>query len=138
MRPGQRLPRRSKVIRPSNGCSWKMNLHVDADRVVHAFGTIRNELIAERTVGGHWVGEIGSSPSATAAAISALVIAHANSAVDLTVDGAVDVAGPDCDQLVNSNLSDLFVEGLLWLAEHQNADGGWGDTERGRSNVAAT
>ena len=37
---------------------------------------VRAELLAERAPGGYWPGQIGSSPVATAAAVSALVVAH--------------------------------------------------------------
>jgi squalene-hopene/tetraprenyl-beta-curcumene cyclase len=33
---------------------------------------------------------------------------------------------------------DLIAGGLRWLADHQNADGGWGDTVRSRSNISTT
>ena len=55
-----------------------MNPHVDVERLIAAHDTVRNELLGERTVGGHWVGELASSPLATATAVSALVIAHGN------------------------------------------------------------
>ena len=114
-----------------------MNLHMDVERVAHALDTARSELLAERTVGGHWVGELGGSPSATAAAVSALVTAHAASSGDLLAESNTP-SGANCAQLLQGDLSELIVESLLWLAERQNPDGGWSDTERGKSSVAAT
>src|SRR6266566_3943731 len=32
----------------------------------------------------------------------------------------------------------LIDNGLRWLAEHQNADGGWGDTVKSISNISTT
>ena len=32
----------------------------------------------------------------------------------------------------------LIRQGLAWLALHQNADGGWGDTTRSFSNISTT
>ena len=53
-----------------------MNLEVDVERLLLAQKAVRAELLAERAPGGHWVGQICSSPVATAAAVSALVVAH--------------------------------------------------------------
>jgi squalene-hopene/tetraprenyl-beta-curcumene cyclase len=113
-----------------------MNLQSDVERLFAAHNTVRAGLLGERTVGGHWVGELSSSPLATAAAVSALVISHGNGGFD-----AAGTAPPERTQLQNmlqGDLSELIVESLHWLAERQNADGGWGDTEGGRSNIAAT
>ncbi len=114
-----------------------MNLQTDVERLVAAHRRVRSELLGERTVGGHWVGELSSSPLATAAAVSALVVAHGNAGFD----ASRDTAPPERTHLQNmlqSGISELVIESLHWLAERQNEDGGWGDTERGRSNVAAT
>ena len=35
-------------------------------------------------------------------------------------------------------LGTLIAGGLRWLAEHQNADGGWGDTVKSVSNISTT
>ncbi len=75
--------------------------------------TIRNllvRLLDRRTAGGWWEGHLASSALATATAVSALAMA----------------AGED------------VTPGLAWLAENQNADGGWGDTILNRSNISTT
>jgi squalene-hopene/tetraprenyl-beta-curcumene cyclase len=104
---------------------------------VAAHQAVRAELLGERTVGGHWVGELSSSPLATAAAVSALVIAQANGGFD-GAEAASTPAGIHFQNLLQGDLSELIVESLHWLAERQNADGGWGDTDRSRSNIATT
>jgi len=114
-----------------------MNVGFDVERVVAAHEAVRAELLGERTVGGHWVGELGPSPLATATAISALVTAHASGSISVSVGSARDER-PDMQQLVNGDLSELLVDSLRWLAERQNEDGGWSDTEHGRSSIAAT
>ena len=38
----------------------------------------------------------------------------------------------------NSPFHSLIVGGVRWLAEHQNADGGWGDTVKSISNISTT
>jgi squalene-hopene/tetraprenyl-beta-curcumene cyclase len=115
-----------------------MNLHVDLERIRVAHKTLRAELMAERTAAGHWVGELASSPSATATAISALVIAHQNDAGLDVRDLPVDDRQFHSQDILQSDLSEVIVESLHWLARLQNEDGGWGDATGARSNLAAT
>ncbi|MDA1055912.1 MAG: squalene--hopene cyclase, partial [Planctomycetota bacterium] len=42
------------------------------------------------------------------------------------------------DELLESELSELIVRGIEWLADHQNEDGGWGDTDKSYSNISTT
>jgi squalene-hopene/tetraprenyl-beta-curcumene cyclase len=114
-----------------------MNLQVDLERVRVAHKTVRAELLAERTDAGHWVGELASSPSATAAAVSALVVAHQSNSQALG-DLAADDKQFRSDNILQGDLSELIVESLHWLARHQSEDGGWGDATGARSNLAAT
>ena len=107
-----------------------------------AHKAVRAELLAERTATGHWVGELASSPLATATAISALVLAHETEEA-AALPGAVAGSAASAENaafahILQSHLSEVIVEGLHWLARVQNADGGWGDATRGRSNLAAT
>jgi squalene-hopene/tetraprenyl-beta-curcumene cyclase len=115
-----------------------MNLHVDVERVIAAHDAVRSDLFAERTLGGHWVGELASSPLATATAVSALTLAHGSRPEDRHADRAVRNGRIDAEHVVRGDLSELIVESLHWLAQRQNNDGGWGDTDGGRSNLAAT
>ena len=71
-------------------------------------------LLAELTPAGHWVGELSSSALSTATAVVALA-----------------QVGREAD-------AGLIRGGLRWLAENQNADGGWGDTVKSRSNISTT
>lgn len=71
-------------------------------------------LLAEVGPDGHWVGELSSSALSTATAVLALS----------TVDRSAHAG--------------LIRGGLQWLADHANADGGWGDTVRSRSNLSTT
>ena len=114
-----------------------MNLQVDVERVLFAHKAVRAELLAERAPGGYWAGQIGSSPLATAAAVSALVVAHHQDSDDaLREFDAGD--GQAIEQLVQGDLSELLFESVHWLARRQNADGGWGDCDGAESNIAAT
>src|SRR6516165_10358495 len=82
------------------------------DRLERAYHTARAALLAERTPEGHWVGELSTSALSTATAISALALVRRH--------------------------DDLIAGGAAWLAAHQNADGGWGDTVRSFSNISTT
>ncbi|HEX5471736.1 MAG TPA: prenyltransferase/squalene oxidase repeat-containing protein [Lacipirellulaceae bacterium] len=113
-----------------------MNLEVDVERLTLAQKAVRAELLAERAAG-HWSGQLGSSPFATAAAVSALVVAHqrdSRHALQTVATGE----GQPIEHVVQGDLSELLLESVNWLAQHQNSDGGWGDCVGARSNVGAT
>ena len=76
--------------------------------------TVEAELRARRDAHGVWQGRLSSSALATATAIVALHEVDATS-------HAADIAA-----------------GTGWLATHQNADGGWGDTTVSLSNLSTT
>ncbi|OHB75934.1 MAG: hypothetical protein A2W31_18025 [Planctomycetes bacterium RBG_16_64_10] len=103
---------------------------VDRSRLWAAYELVRADLLAQRATDGHWDGWLSSSSLATATAISALVMAEQHGR-----RGDAELA---LAQVYQGDLSELLVGGLHWLANHQNADGGWGDTDRSRSNIATT
>ncbi len=72
----------------------------------------RSALLARLSGEGHWIGQLSSSALSTAVAVAAL-----------------SELGSE-PQLVEN--------GLGWLARHQNADGGWGDTPESPSNLSTT
>lgn len=113
------------------------NTFFDVERLIAAYDTVRSELLGERTVAGHWVGAPSSSPLATAAAVSALVIAGSDGGFDSLQSGD-SAQRSRLQDMLQGGISELVVESLHWLAERQNKDGGWGDTKQGRSNIAAT
>ena len=114
-----------------------MNLEVDVERLLLAHKAVRAELLAERAPGGYWAGQIGSSPVATAAAVSALVVSHHQDSDDALRETAAG-GGQVIEQLVQGDLSELLLESVHWLARRQNEDGGWGDCDGAESNIAAT
>lgn len=69
-------------------------------------------LLAALNPRGHWTGELSASALSTATAVTALAAA----------DPAAHAG--------------LIRAGLEWLARHANQDGGWGDTDRSRSNLS--
>jgi squalene-hopene/tetraprenyl-beta-curcumene cyclase len=87
------------------------------DRLEAAYQTALAALLAERTPDGHWVGELSTSALSTATAVMALHLVG-------------ERGGSRHDALV--------ARGLRWLADHQNADGGWGDTVKSLSNISTT
>ncbi|QDU18749.1 prenyltransferase/squalene oxidase repeat-containing protein [Urbifossiella limnaea] len=86
----------------------------DPARLRAAYAAARDALLAERVPAGHWVGELSTSALSTATAVMALHLADAPAHRAL-------VAG-----------------GVRWLADHQNPDGGWGDTTKSFSNISTT
>jgi squalene-hopene/tetraprenyl-beta-curcumene cyclase len=85
---------------------------IDPRRFEAAYQTALAALLAERTPEGHWVGELSTSALSTATAVSALALVGRH--------------------------ADLVAGGAAWLAAHQNADGGWGDTVKSFSNISTT
>ena len=86
----------------------------DQPRLAAALERATSALLAEMNADGHWTGEPSSSALSTATAVVAL----AN--VDATRHAT------------------LIRGGLRWLAGNVNADGGWGDTTRSKSNISTT
>jgi squalene-hopene/tetraprenyl-beta-curcumene cyclase len=103
---------------------------VDPDRLLAAYETARCDLLAETESSGHWVGRLSTSALSTATAISALALVEAH---DPTT-----ASGVFADEPREAGLSQLVVRGIRWLCDHQNPDGGWGDTDKSLSNIAAT
>jgi squalene-hopene/tetraprenyl-beta-curcumene cyclase len=91
----------------------------DSDRLLSAYQTALAALLAERTPDGHWVGELSTSALSTATAVSALALVQKHSPPPAPHEK-------------------LIAGGLAWLAGHQNADGGWGDTVKSVSNISTT
>src|SRR5690348_13473116 len=114
-----------------------MNLAVDFERLWLAQKAVRAELLSERATDGHWAGHIGSSPFATAAAVSALVVAHHRDSQHALKENK-NANEQAIEQVVQFDLSELVLQSVNWLARQQNSDGGWGDCEGASSNIAAT
>ncbi|TWT93688.1 prenyltransferase/squalene oxidase repeat-containing protein [Neorhodopirellula pilleata] len=83
---------------------------------------LRRELLQQRHGRSHWTGELSASALSTATAISALSLACRKS------NGS--------DEAVRYR--ELVRGGSAWLRTQQNADGGYGDTDRSHSNIATS
>lgn len=92
----------------------------DRDGVQASRDAVVRGLLARRAGAGHWDGRLSSSALSTATAVLALEIAVRNGCRD---------AG---------RLAPLVAAAARWLPQHQNPDGGWGDTVRSRSNISTT
>lgn len=102
---------------------------IDHKQLTSAFETAKALLLAEcRNEPGelpHWDGELSTSALSTATAVMALQ--QVCNAGRLAADYSIET---DFDALIRG--------GLNWLAEHQNEDGGWGDTVKSLSNISTT
>ena len=83
-------------------------------RLAAALQRATSALLAEMNAAGHWTGELSSSALSTATAVVALAGMNA------------------------ASHAALIRSGLRWLSENVNADGGWGDTTRSKSNISTT
>ena len=103
---------------------------IDLNRLQSAFVTARADLLAERNDDGHWTGELSTSALSTATAVSALSLASSPAGLQ---DEHPTAAATDHQQFHG-----LIANGIRWLVQYQNMDGGWGDTDRSFSNVSTT
>jgi squalene-hopene/tetraprenyl-beta-curcumene cyclase len=94
-------------------------LSVPKDRLDRAYQTALDALLAERAPEGYWLGELSSSALSTATAVAALALVQKHRPPHEPYRALID-------------------GGLNWLARHQNADGGWGDTVKSFSNISTT
>ena len=74
----------------------------------------QDRILARRNDQGYWEGKLSSSALSTATAVTALAV---------------------CDA---KKYRVLIDQGIQWLNDNQNSDGGWGDTPRSSSNLSTT
>jgi squalene-hopene/tetraprenyl-beta-curcumene cyclase len=89
---------------------------LDVDAAVE---TLVEALLQRRSAIDHWEGRLASSALSTGTAVLALHLTHKHRN-----------SGGDLERFVRA--------GTGWLVENQNADGGWGDTVRSRTNISTT
>ncbi len=115
-----------------------MNPVVDSE-FLHRLRTARDraveELLRERNADGHWTGELSSSALSTATAVTALTI-YARAANGFPRPAKREEG--QGERISREVIDSLIQGGLQWLSNHQNADGGWGDTVRSFSNISTT
>jgi squalene-hopene/tetraprenyl-beta-curcumene cyclase len=98
--------------------SSEMQASVDFQAVERTLSESVRLLLSRCAPGGHWEGRLADSALSTATACFALALA-----------GEADGSGA---------YQERVRRGLRWLAEHQNGDGGWGDTVLSPSNISTT
>jgi len=125
---------------------------VDRESVVRCYKTACEALLDERNHAGHWEGELSTSALSTATAVMALEMVRrqmasgrhepADAANGRLIPehnenpGAHASGSPDNVPHAPDALQPLITGGIRWLAEHQNEDGGWGDTVKSFSNIS--
>src|SRR5690348_13330284 len=77
-------------------------------------------LLSRRTDEGIWSGTLSASALSTATAVVALELVRQRT------------------RSTDPRLISCIAGGLNWLQSHANADGGWGDTTRSKSNISTT
>ena len=92
-----------------------------------AYQTVRQKLLDERCVDGHWEGELSASALSTATAVSAL---------SFYMDALKSES--EYDQAKVAEIANRIDAGIAWLSTQQNDDGGWGDTSQNYSNISTT
>ncbi len=127
-RPSRTLP--SRGARAGRWRKFHGAMDIDISRLTAAYETARQALLDGRDPSGHWTGRLASSALSTATAVSALTVVGRYAKTDPT--------GRFVDEPAEARLNELVVRGLHYLAESQNADGGWGDTDLSLSNIATT
>ncbi|MDO5581305.1 MAG: prenyltransferase/squalene oxidase repeat-containing protein [Planctomycetia bacterium] len=85
---------------------------------ITAYQLLLKELIDRRTADGHWIGRLSTSALSTATAISTFSLAVSEDVL------------PEKQE----RFTEMISNAVGWLFQHQNEDGGWGDTDRSFSN----
>ena len=93
--------------------------------VHEAWHLVARQLLNERNPSGHWIGELSTSALSTATAISA-ICSYRNQCEGKTSGESFEW------------MESVVEQGVQWLADQQNEDGGWGDTDLSYSNISTT
>ena len=109
---------------------------VSSEQIVTCENLVRAALLAERRPGCWWVGRLSTSALSTATAVMALEMVRRDQIA--RPDSGSEAYAPSFEGNRSSSLAPLIAGGLRWLADHQNDDGGWGDTTRSLSNISTT
>ncbi len=87
-------------------------------RIHTAIEILLNDLTVAKQNQPNWTGKLSDSALSTATAVSALSVCRQTTGTD--------------------RFDSMITKGSIWLSKSQNADGGFGDTDRSLSNIATT
>ena len=104
------------------------------ERIEQAIDRLRSDLVLLKGSSDHWTGTLSTSALSTATAVSALSISR-----DQFQKKPWSIEqGLNGDRYSPGRWDELIESGSGWLSRSQNADGGFGDTDRSLSNIATT
>jgi len=104
------------------------------ERMEQAIDRLRSDLVLLKGSSNHWTGTLSTSALSTATAVSALSISRDQFQKNpWTIE-----KGLSGDCYSPGRWDELIESGSEWLSRSQNADGGFGDTDRSLSNIATT
>ncbi|MFN5899392.1 MAG: squalene--hopene cyclase, partial [Planctomyces sp.] len=106
----------------------------EAERIEAAAARAQTALLDHRVAGGWWAGQLSTSALSTATAVMALLQAVQAAETNSAERAAGDQPGRPTAQRWRV----LADNGLRWLSQHQNPDGGFGDTVLSVSNISTT
>ncbi len=111
-----------------------MYLPMLKERIEQAIGRLHSDLVLFKGSSSHWTGGLSTSALSTATAVSALSISRDQFKKN---PGAFEPGSSD-NRYGPTGWNELIENGSAWLSRSQNADGGFGDTNRSLSNIATT
>lgn len=88
-----------------------------------AFQRVRQLLLEQQGESGHWIGQLSASALSTATTISAFSF-------------YLETELPTNEERTELQLK--IDAGIRWIMNRQNDDGGWGDTDKSKSNISTT
>jgi len=111
---------------------------VDPARLRRCYEISRDALLAERNDAGHWTGELSTSALSTATAVMALELMRSAEGERPNEGAPLQLSTLNSQLSTPAPLTSIIHNGVRWLAEHQNDDGGWGDTTKSISNISTS
>jgi squalene-hopene/tetraprenyl-beta-curcumene cyclase len=96
---------------------------LDLRKDLQATWDLTLEFLNHEAHDGHWPGQLSTSALSTATAVSAISLCRKHHCIP---------------QKWNAVADEAIAVGCQWLADHQNPDGGFGDTDRSHSNIATS
>lgn len=98
-----------------------------------AYRQVRDTLFSECSEAGSWNGDLSLSVISTATSLSAFCVVERHGLLS-----ELNAFLAEKDRVTPSDLHDSMKRCMTYLVSVQNADGGWGDSDRSYSNIAAS